>query len=74
MGKLWISFRADLPERNKRFPSWAGAEKFAVDLNFGENNGILVETGPSLRSKRFRAVKDQRTRNGSQRPREKWRK
>ena len=26
MGKLWIFFRADLPERKKRFPSWAGAE------------------------------------------------
>ena len=35
MGKLWIFFRADLPERKKRFLSWAGAEKFAADLNFG---------------------------------------
>ena len=34
-GELWIFFRADLPERKKRFPSWAGAENFAVDLNFG---------------------------------------
>ena len=32
------------------------------------------ETKCSLRSKRFRAVKEQRTRNESQRPREKWRK
>ena len=47
MGKLWIFFRADLPERKKRFPSWAGAEEFAVDLNFGEKkDGILVATGP----------------------------
>ena len=46
MGTLWIFFRADLPERKKRFPSRAGAEKFAVDLNFGEKNGILVATGP----------------------------
>ena len=46
MGKLWIVFRADLPERKKRFPSRAGAEKFAADLNFGEKNGILVATGP----------------------------
>ena len=36
MWKLWIFFRADLPERKKRFPSWAGAEKFAADVNFGE--------------------------------------
>ena len=49
MGKLWIFFRADLPERKKRFPSWAGAEKLAVDLNFGEKNGILVATGPGPR-------------------------
>ena len=48
-GKLWIFFRADLPERKKTFPSWAGAEKFAVDLNFGEKNGILVATGPGPR-------------------------
>ena len=46
MGKLWIFFRADLPERKKRFPSWAGAEKGAADLNFGEKNGSLVATGP----------------------------
>ena len=46
MEKLWIFFRADLPERKRRSPSWAGAEKFAVDLNFGEKNGILVATGP----------------------------
>ena len=45
MGKLWIFFRADLQERKKRFPSWAEAEEFAVDLNFGEKNGILVATG-----------------------------
>ena len=44
-----IFFRADLPERKMRFPSWAGAEKFAVDLNFGEKNGILVATGPGPR-------------------------
>ena len=50
MGKLWIFFRADLPERKKTFPSWAGAEKFAVDLNFGEKKpGILVATGPGPR-------------------------
>ena len=49
MGKLRIFFRADLPERKKRFPSWAGAEKFAVDLNFGEKTGILVATGPGPR-------------------------
>ena len=36
MGKLWILFQTDLPERKKRFPSWAGAEKFAVNLNLGE--------------------------------------
>ena len=35
MGKLWIFFRGDLSEREKRFLSWAGAEKFAADLNFG---------------------------------------
>ena len=35
-GEIMDLFRADLPERKKRFPSWAGAEKFAVDLNFGE--------------------------------------
>ena len=55
-GEIWIFFRADLPESKKRFPSWAGAEKFAVDLIFGEKNGILVKTPtdrsdqPSLRS------------------------
>ena len=49
MGKLWIFFRADLPERKKRFPLWAGAETFAVDLNFGEKNRILVATGPGPR-------------------------
>ena len=49
MGKLRIFFRADPPERKKRFPSWAGAEKFAVDLNFGEKNGIHVATGPGPR-------------------------
>ena len=49
MGKLWIFFRADLTEGKKRFPSWAGTEKFAVDLNFGETNGILVATGPGPR-------------------------
>ena len=32
-----------------RFPSWAGAEKFAADLNFSEKNGILVATGPRPR-------------------------
>ena len=47
MGKLWIFFRADLLESKKRFPSWAGAEKFAVE--FGEKNGILVATGPGPR-------------------------
>ena len=31
------------------FPSWAGAEKFAADLNFSEKNGILVATGPGPR-------------------------
>ena len=46
---LLIFFRADLPERKKRFPSWAGAEKCAVDLNFGEKTGILVATGPGPR-------------------------
>ena len=45
MGKLRIFFRADLPERKKRFPSWAGAEKIAADLNFGEKNGIFVASG-----------------------------
>ena len=49
MGKLWIFFQADLPERKKRFPSWAGAEKFAADLNFGKKNRILVVTGPGPR-------------------------
>ena len=49
MGKLWIFFRADLTERKKRFLSWAGAEKVAADLNFGEKNGILVATGPGSR-------------------------
>ena len=49
MGKLWIFFRADLPERKKRFASWAGAEKFEANLNFGEKNGILVATGPGPR-------------------------
>ena len=49
MGKLWIFFRADLPERKKRFPSWAGAEKFAADLNFGEKNGNFFATGPGTR-------------------------
>ena len=42
MGKLWLFFRADLPERKKRFPSWAGAKKVAADLNFGEKNSILL--------------------------------
>ena len=45
MGKLWIFFRVDLPERKKRFPSWAGAEKIAADLNFGKKNDIFVATG-----------------------------
>ena len=44
-----IFCRANLPERKMRFPSWAGAEKFAGDLNFGEKNGILVATGPGPR-------------------------
>ena len=44
MGKLWIFFRADLPERKKMFLSWAGAENFAADLNFGGK-----ETGPGPR-------------------------
>ena len=48
-GEIMIFFRADLPERKKRFPSWAGAEKCAADLNFGEKNGILVATGPGPR-------------------------
>ena len=42
MGKLWIFFRADLPERKKRFLSWAGAEKFAADLNFGEKKMVFL--------------------------------
>ena len=46
LGKLWIFFRADLPERKRRFPSWAGAEKVAADFNFGEKNGILVAISP----------------------------
>ena len=46
MGKLWIFFRADLPERKKRFPSWAGAKNYAANLNFDEKNRILVATGP----------------------------
>ena len=46
MGKLRIFSRADLPERKKSFPSWAGAEKVAADVNFGEKNGILFTTGP----------------------------
>ena len=45
-GEIMDFFRADLSERKKRFPSWAGAEKFAADLNFGEKNGIFVATGP----------------------------
>ena len=49
MEKLRIFFPADLPERKKRFPSLDGAETFAVDLNFGEKNGILVATGPGPR-------------------------
>ena len=48
-GEIMDFFRADLPERKKRFPSWAGAEKFAADLNFGEKNGIFVATGPGPR-------------------------
>ena len=35
-----IMDRAHLQERKKRFPSWAGAEKFATELNFGQKNGI----------------------------------
>ena len=46
-GEIMDLFRADLPERKKRFPSWAGDEKFA--LNFSENNHILVATGPGPR-------------------------
>ena len=34
-GEIMDFFQADLPERKKMFLSWAGAEKFAVDLNFG---------------------------------------
>ena len=41
-GELWIFLRADLPERKKRFPSWAGDEKFAVDLNFGKKKAFLL--------------------------------
>ena len=48
-GEIMGFFRADLPERKKRFPSWAGAEKFAADLNFGEKNGIFFATGPGTR-------------------------
>ena len=52
MGKLWIFFRADLPERTKRFPSSAGAEKFAADLNFGEKTPFLLRLvqDPATRS------------------------
>ena len=39
-----------------------------------ENGQSVFSLSPSLRSKRFRAVSEQRTRNESQRPREKWRK
>ena len=42
-------FSSRSPRERERFPSWAGAEKFAVDLNFGEKNGILVATGPEPR-------------------------
>ena len=31
-----------LPERKKRFPSWAGAEKIRSDLNFGEKTAFLL--------------------------------
>ena len=42
-GQIMDLFRADLPERKKRFPSWAGAEKFAADLNFRKKkNGSLL--------------------------------
>ena len=79
MAKLWIFFRADLPERKKRFPSWAGAEKIAADLNFGEKNGIflrLVQTPtdgsdqPSLRS--MRVLLKQRPKNEDLRPKTPW--
>ena len=66
MGKLWIFFRADLTEGKKRFPSWAGAEKFAVDLNFGEKkrysccdwsrNPTDRSDKPSLRSRVLRKL------------------
>ena len=48
-GEIMDLFLVELPERKKKFPSLAGAEKFAVDLNFGEKNGILVATGPGPR-------------------------
>ena len=35
-----------LPERKKRFPSWAGAEKIRSEFEFRRKNGIFVATGP----------------------------
>ena len=35
-----------LPERKKRFPSWAGAEKIRSEFEFRRENGIFVATGP----------------------------
>ena len=35
-----------LPERKKRFPSWAGAEKINGGFEFRRENGIFVATGP----------------------------
>ena len=35
-----------LPERKKRFLSWAGAEKIRSEFEFRRKNGIFVATGP----------------------------
>ena len=48
-GEIMDFFSSRSPERKKRFPSWAGAEKIAADLNFGKKNGIFLATGPGPR-------------------------
>ena len=53
MGKLWIFFRADLPERKKRVPSWAEAEKFAKK-QFKKIEKIFFNTGQHLETCVFR--------------------
>ena len=40
--KIMKLFSRQSPREEKEVPSWAGAEKFAADLNFGEKTPFLL--------------------------------